>query len=90
MKLKNIILTIVLAIFYPFSLLQKNNANEITFISLESKSLARDFETINAELVKRGQYQLTYHLFEYAPDIKIKWPMLSRASSNYSQLIGRI
>ncbi len=37
MKLKNIILTIVLAIFYPFSLLQKINANEITFISLESK-----------------------------------------------------
>lgn len=70
MKLKNILLTLILAIFYPFSLLQKVNANEITFISLESKTLTRDFETINAALVARGQYELTYHLFEYAPGIK--------------------
>ena len=70
MKLKNILLTLILAIFYPFSLLQKVNANEITFFSLESKTLTRDFETINAALVARGQYELTYHLFEYAPGIK--------------------
>ncbi len=70
MKVKNIILTLILAVFYPFSLLQKVNANQITFISLESKILARDFETINAELVKQGRHHLTYHLFEYAPGIK--------------------
>ena len=70
MKLKNILLTLILAVFYPFSLLQKVNANEITFISLESKTLARDFETINEELVKQGRHKLTYHLFEYTPGIK--------------------
>lgn len=70
MKIKNIILTIILAIFYPFSLLQKVKQNKITFISLESKSLTRDFKIINDALVKIDKHDLSYHLFEYAPGIK--------------------
>ena len=70
MKLKNIILTIILSIFYPFSLLQKVEKDKISFISLESKVLAHDFELINDGLVKSDHYKLEYILFEYSSSLK--------------------
>src|SRR5574341_708408 len=70
MKIKNLILTLILAIFYPFSLLQKVKKNKITFISLESSSLTRDFKIINKALIKADKYDLTYHLFDYTPGLK--------------------
>jgi CDP-ribitol ribitolphosphotransferase len=70
MKIKNLILTLILAIFYPFSLLQKVKKNKITFISLESSSLTRDFKIINNALIKADKYDLTYHLFDYTPGLK--------------------
>lgn len=70
MKIKNLILTLILAFFYPFSLLQKVNKNKIVFISLESKTLTRDFKIINDALMETKQYVLAYHLFEYEPGLK--------------------
>ncbi|GFH42247.1 teichoic acid biosynthesis protein B [Lactococcus hodotermopsidis] len=70
MKIKNIILTIILSIFYPFSLLQKVNPNKISFISLESTELTKDFEIVNQELVKSGAYELEYILFNYSQSLR--------------------
>ncbi|GFH39798.1 CDP-glycerol glycerophosphotransferase family protein [Lactococcus insecticola] len=70
MKIKNLILTIILSIFYPFSLLPKVKNDRITFISLESSKLTRDFKIISQALEKSGKYDLKYDLFEYTPGIK--------------------
>lgn len=70
MKLKNLILTAILACFYPFSLLQKVKSDKISFISLESKTLTHDFKRIHDTLVKSHQYDLEYALFKYTPSLR--------------------
>ena len=47
MKTKSIILTIILGIFYPFSLILRVKKNRITFISLEHDNLSKDFKLIS-------------------------------------------
>lgn len=58
-------MTIILSIFYPFSLLQKKNPKKITFISLSSNSLTRDFALVSRALEYEGNYELNYVLFNY-------------------------
>ena len=65
MKFKNFLLTLILAIFYPLSLLQKVDKKKITFISLENPKLARDFSLINKKLLEEDKYELNYVLFKY-------------------------
>lgn len=50
MKTKSIILTIILGIFYPFSLIPEVRRNRITFISLEHDNLSKDFKLIYERL----------------------------------------
>lgn len=50
MKTKSIILTIILGIFYPFSLIPGVRRNRITFISLEHDNLSKDFKLIYERL----------------------------------------
>ncbi|MCI3870877.1 CDP-glycerol glycerophosphotransferase family protein, partial [Lactococcus petauri] len=42
MKLKSIVLTFILALFYPFTFLCRVHQNRVTFISLEHDNLSKD------------------------------------------------
>lgn len=71
MKTKSIILTIILGIFYPFSLILRVKKNRITFISLEHDNLSKDFKLIYDRLKKKinmncGQFcsNLNHHFGE--------------------------
>ena len=50
MNTKSIILTIILGIFYPFSLISEVRRNRINFISLEHDNLSKDFKWIYERL----------------------------------------
>ena len=65
MKTKSIILTIILGIFYPFSLTLRVKKNRITFISLEHDNLSKDFKLIYDRLKKKDQYELRTVLFKF-------------------------
>ena len=65
MKTKSIILTIILGIFYPFSLILRVKKNRITFISLEHDNLSKDFKLIYDRLKKKDQYELRTVLFKF-------------------------
>lgn len=65
MKTKSIILTIILGIFYPFSLILRVKNNRITFISLEHDNLSKDFKLIYDRLKKKDQYELRTVLFKF-------------------------
>lgn len=58
-------MTIILSIFYPLSLFQKKNSKKITFISLSSNKLTRDFALVSRALQYEGKYDLNYVLFNY-------------------------
>jgi len=68
MKLKSVILTIILGIFYPFSLLFKVRRNRITFISLEHANLSKDFRLLYDRLQRDSEYDLQTVLFKFEPD----------------------
>jgi CDP-glycerol glycerophosphotransferase (TagB/SpsB family) len=67
MKTKSIILTIILAIFYPFSLILGVRKNRITFISLEHDNLSKDFKLIYDRLNENNRYELRTVLFKFDP-----------------------
>lgn len=65
MKTKSIILTIILGIFYPFSLIPEVRRNRITFISLEHDNLSKDFKLIYERLSEEKKYDLRTVLFKF-------------------------
>lgn len=65
MKTKSIILTIILGIFYPFSLIPEVRRNRITFISLEHDNLSKDFKLIYERLSEEKKYELRTVLFKF-------------------------
>ena len=65
MKTKSIILTIILGIFYPFSLISEVRRNRITFISLEHDNLSKDFKLIYERLSEEKKYDLRTVLFKF-------------------------
>ncbi|MDU0402415.1 Teichoic acid ribitol-phosphate primase [Lactococcus lactis] len=65
MKTKSIILTIILGIFYPFSLIPGVRRNRITFISLEHDNLSKDFKLIYERLSEEKKYDLRTVLFKF-------------------------
>lgn len=67
MKIKSIILTALLAIFYPFALLQRVHSKRITFISLEHDQLSKDFKLIYDQLEGKKEYDLRTILFKLEP-----------------------
>lgn len=67
MKFKSIVLTIILAFFYPFSWLFKVHGNRITFISLEHANLSKDFKLLYDRLKQNSQYDLKTVLFKFEP-----------------------
>ncbi|MCT3192171.1 CDP-glycerol glycerophosphotransferase family protein [Lacticaseibacillus rhamnosus] len=69
MKAKATILTILLAVFYPFTFLVPFHRNRITFISLEHANLSKDFKVLYDRLCKSGQYDLKLVLFKFEPTI---------------------
>ncbi|AJA56780.1 CDP-glycerol glycerophosphotransferase family protein [Lactococcus lactis] len=77
MKIKSIILTIILGIFYPFALIFPVSKNRITFISLEHDNLSKDFKLIYDRLNDEKKYDLRTLLFKFEPsfwgNIKYGW-----------------
>ena len=69
MKIKSIILTIILSLFYPFTFLQKVHKNQITFISLEHDNLSKDFKILHQNLKKENRYRLKTLLFKFEPNL---------------------
>ena len=69
MKIKSIILTALLAIFYPFALLQRVHSRRITFISLEHDHLSKDFKLIYDQLEVKKEYDLQTILFKLEPSL---------------------
>lgn len=69
MKLKSIILTTILGLFYPFSLLFKVQRNRITFISLEHANLSKDFKLLYEHLQRNSEYDLKTVLFKFEPTL---------------------
>lgn len=67
MKFKSIILTIILGLFYPFSLLFKVHRNRVTFISLQHANLSKDFKLLYDRLEKDSQYDIKTVLFKFEP-----------------------
>ncbi|NHI70159.1 CDP-glycerol glycerophosphotransferase family protein [Lactococcus garvieae] len=67
MKLKSIVLTVILALFYPFSFLFRVHQNRITFISLEHDNLSKDFKILHDELNAKQEYEIKTLLFKFQP-----------------------
>ena len=67
MKLKSIVLTIILALFYPFTFLFRVHQNRITFISLEHDNLSKDFKILHDELSAKQEYEIKTLLFKFLP-----------------------
>lgn len=67
MKLKSIVLTIILALFYPFTFLFRVHQNRITFISLEQDNLSKDFKILHDELNAKQEYEIKPLLFKFQP-----------------------
>lgn len=67
MKLKSIVLTIILALFYPFTFLFRVHQNRITFISLEHDNLSKDFKILHDELSAKQEYEIKPLLFKFQP-----------------------
>lgn len=67
MKLKSIVLTIILALFYPFTFLFRVHQNRITFISLEHDNLSKDFKILHDELNAKQEYEKKPLLFKFQP-----------------------
>ena len=67
MKLKSIVLTIILALFYPFTFLFRVHQNRITFISLEHDNLSKDFKILHDELNAKQEYEIKTLLFKFQP-----------------------
>lgn len=67
MKLKSIVLTIILALFYPFTFLFHVHQNRITFISLEHDNLSKDFKILHDELSAKQEYEIKTLLFKFQP-----------------------
>jgi len=66
-KLKSIVLTIILALFYPFTFLFRVHQNRITFISLEHDNLSKDFKILHDELNAKQEYEIKPLLFKFQP-----------------------
>ncbi|BDM76265.1 CDP-glycerol glycerophosphotransferase family protein [Lactococcus garvieae] len=67
MKLKSIVLTIILVLFYPFTFLFRVHQNRITFISLEHDNLSKDFKILHDELSAKQEYEIKTLLFKFQP-----------------------
>ncbi len=67
MKLKSIVLTVILALFYPFTFLFRVHQNRITFISLEHDNLSKDFKILHDELSAKQEYEIKTLLFKFQP-----------------------
>jgi CDP-glycerol:poly(glycerophosphate) glycerophosphotransferase (EC 2.7.8.12) len=66
-KLKSIVLTVILALFYPFTFLFRVHQNRITFISLEHDNLSKDFKILHDELNAKQEYEIKTLLFKFQP-----------------------
>lgn len=60
-------LTIILALFYPFTFLFRVHQNRITFISLEHDNLSKDFKILHDELNVKQEYEIKTLLFKFQP-----------------------
>lgn len=60
-------LTIILALFYPFTFLFRVHQNRITFISLEHDNLSKDFKILHDELSAKQEYEIKTLLFKFQP-----------------------
>lgn len=60
-------LTIILALFYPFTFLFRVHQNRITFISLEHDNLSKDFKILHDELNAKQEYEIKPLLFKFHP-----------------------
>lgn len=60
-------LTIILALFYPFTFLFRVHQNRITFISLEHDNLSKDFKILHDELNAKQEYEIKPLLFKFQP-----------------------
>lgn len=69
MKIKSIGLTLLLAIFYPFTFLSKVHQNRITFISLKHEYLSKDFKILYDKLVLEKQYDIKTLLYNFRPTL---------------------
>ena len=69
MKVKSIILTIILSLFYPFTFLSRVHKNRITFISLEHDNLSKDFKLLYTQLAMERKYELKTLLFKFEPTL---------------------
>ena len=67
MKLKSIVLTFILALFYPFTFLCRVHQNRITFISLEHENLSKDFKILHDKLSTKQEYEIKTLLFKFQP-----------------------
>lgn len=67
MRLKSIVLTVILALFYPFTFLFRVHQNRITFISLEHDNLSKDFKILHDELSAKQEYEIKTLLFKFQP-----------------------
>lgn len=69
MRYKEKILWLVLKVFSFFLRFVKQKKNRITFITLQSRKLENDFQMINRELIRKGGYDLKYHLVMFKNSI---------------------
>ena len=69
MKVKSIVLTFILSIFYPFTFLSRVHKNRITFISLEHDNLSKDFKLLYTKLAMAQNYELKTLLFKFEPTL---------------------
>lgn len=60
-------LTVILALFYPFTFLFRVHQNRITFISLEHDNLSKDFKILHDELSAKQEYEIKTLLFKFQP-----------------------
>nr|WP_229031280.1 CDP-glycerol glycerophosphotransferase family protein [Lactococcus garvieae] len=60
-------MTIILALFYPFTFLFRVHQNRITFISLEHDNLSKDFKILHDELSAKQEYEIKTLLFKFQP-----------------------
>ncbi|MFK4898000.1 CDP-glycerol glycerophosphotransferase family protein [Lactococcus petauri] len=67
MKLKSIVLTFILALFYPFTFLCRVHQNRVTFISLEHENLSKDFKILHDKLSAKQEYEIKTLLFKFQP-----------------------
>ena len=69
MKIKSIILTIWLSLFYPFTYLVPLNKRRVAFVSLEHETLANDFKLIYQQLEKQPDIDLRTAMFKFTPNL---------------------